>query len=265
MIFPPHCKCIGYAGNKPVGDKVYFLSRYLIHETGGGFEILAVEPEDGDGMMRSIRSIRTLAGSDEICVYPERVVLHNRADLIRRAAGTGKRCTVFTGIEEHMIFVCDPDLSALLTVHVYDVMPPRPHLAETVKTLEATGIFGELEIVFEYHIRDIRETGAEVYPCRAGGFAKTIDSDHLGGSEQVAGCMTARQVLSECYGNGFPVIDICPANVAAEEPFLARCCRAERTGWQTINGKQGQVVHWGSSPKQITDSIYALVGQWRQK
>lgn len=263
MIFPPHCKCIGYAGNKPVGDQVYFLSEYLIHEIAGGLEVLAIEAGEGTGMMRPIRSVRTIAGMDDICQYPDRVILHNRGDLIRRAAETGKRCTIFTGIDEHMMFICDPDTSALQTIHVYDVKPPRAHLAETLKSLDETGLFGELAIRFEYHIRDIRETGAEVFPCRAGGFSRTIDSDPLSGNEQVAGCMTARQVLAECYGREFSVIDICPANAVILGPFIARCCRAEREGLQEINSCQGVVVHWGSSPKQIADAVYELADKWR--
>lgn len=265
MIFPPHCKCIGYAGNKPVGDRVYFLSEYLIHEVPGGYEILAVRPAEGTGFMRDISSVSVIAGPDEVYRYPEPVVLHNRGDLIRKALETKKRCTIFTGIEEHMIFVCDPDPSSLLTVHVYDVTPPHPHLAGTLATLDEAGIFGELEISFSYHVRDIRDTNADVYPCKAGGFSRTIDTDRLSGNEQIAGCMTARQVLVDCYGHDFPLIDICPANAVMEEPFIARCCRVERSGIQKINGKQGVVVHWGSSPKQITDAVYACIHEWRNE
>lgn len=264
MIFPPHCKCVGYAGNKPVGDQVYFLSEYLIHEVTGGFEILAVEAGEGTGMMRPVRSVRLIAGSDEVYRYPEPVILHNRGDLIRRAVETGKRCIIFTGIDEHMTFICDPDPNGLLPIHVYDVVPPWAHLAETIRSLDKIGLFGELEITVEYHIRDIRETNAAIYPCRAGGFSKTIDSDRLSGGEQVAGCLTARQVLADCYGKEFPIIDICPANAVTKGPFIARCCRAERAGLQTINGQQGIVVHWGSSPKLIADAVFELVTMWRR-
>lgn len=265
MIFPPHCKCIGYAGNKPVGDRVYFLSEYLIHEVPDGYEILAVEPAEGTGLMRDIKHVSVIAGPDEVYCYTEPVVLHNRGDLIKKALHVEKRCTIFTGIEEHMIFICDPDPASLLTVHVYDVTPPHPHLAGTLQKLDEVGIFGELEVTFNYHIRDIRETHADVYPCKAGGFSRTIDSDRLIGDEQIAGCMTARQVLRDCYGHDFPLIDICPANAVMEEPFIARCCRAERTGIQRINGKMGVVVHWGSSPKEIADALYDCIHEWRRQ
>ncbi len=258
MIFPKTCKSVGYAGKKPVGNMVYCLSEYLIHEMSDGFEILEITKKPGTGMMRETESVKVIAVSNDVYMYPGHVVLHNRADLIRRAAETGKRCTVFTGLEEHMTFVCDPCLSELLTIHVFDVTPPVAHLAETLKTLDRTGIFGELEINFLYHIRDIRETGAEVFPCKAGGFAKTIDSDSLSGNETVAGCMTARQVLAECYGEDFSIVDICPTNSVTDGPFIARCCRIERSGLQNINGKQGYVVHWGSSPREIYDAVIEL-------
>lgn len=111
----------------------------------------------------------------------------------------------------------------------------RPHLAKRSGHLRKPA-FCELEILF-YYIRDIREIGADVYPCKAGGFAKTLDTDRSSGNEQIAGCMTARQVLSECYGRDFPVVDICPANQVSEEPFIARCCRAERDRLGIINEK----------------------------
>jgi hypothetical protein len=259
MIFPPHCKSVGYAGKKPVGDQVYFLSEYLIHEVPAGYEILSVEQGEGTGMMRPVRSVCLVAGAGDVYRYPEPVILHNRGDLIRRAVETGRKCIIFTGIDEHMTFICDPDPARLLTIHVYDIIPPRAHLAETLRSLDTTGIFGEPEIRFVYHITDIRESGADMYPCRAGGFSKTIDSDRFTGDEQVAGCLTARQVLAECYGNDVPVIDICPAHAVREGPFIARCCRAERAGVQEINGQQGVVVHWGSSPKQISDAVYELM------
>ncbi len=265
MIFPEYCKYVGYASHRPVGEKVYFLSRYLLKESGDSFEVLEVTLAEGTDMMRDVVSVRLIATPDEVTMHPERVILHNRGDLIQRASESKTRCTIFTGIDEHMTFICDPDLSALLTVHVYDVTPPRPHLADTLRALEATGIFGELQIAFVYHINDIRTIGADVYPCRAGGFSRTIDTDLLTGGEQVAGCMTARQILAECYGSDFPVIDICPANAVTHEPFIARCCRSERTGIQKIQGKTGIVVHWGDAPKQFCDAVYDLVAAFRKE
>ncbi len=263
MIFPSHCKYVGVAASKPVGEKVYFLSRYLILETTEGYEIIEVEADpDETGMMRKVKSFRILAEPEEVYVHPGQVNLHNRTDLIKKALGSGRRCTVFTGIDEHMTFVLDPDPDEILTIHLYDIRPPRPNLSETIISLEETGIFGELQVQFEHHVRDITELQADVYPCRAAGFDRTLDADELFGGETVAGCMTARQILEECYGTEFPVIDICPANAVSEEPFIARCCRSERTGTGKYNHKFGAVVHWGASPKQVVDAVFDLVQGW---
>jgi hypothetical protein len=268
MLFPAKCKQIGYARQMPVGEKAYFSSEYLIHEIEDGvYEISKVTLADGPELLRTVLNTTIIARPDEICVYPKRVQLHNRTDLIFRASRTGKRCTLFTGIDEHMNFVCDPDLQTLLPVHVYDLIPPFPHLSETLRELEETGIFGELEICFKHHIEDIRDSHADVYPCRAGGSEKSIDNDLLLEGEKVAGCMTARQILAECYDADFDLHDICPANVAQEDhtsPYIARCCRLERGGLVQTVDRIGYIVHWGDSPKAISDAVFELISTYKR-
>jgi hypothetical protein len=268
MLFPAKCKQIGYAKEMHVGKKAYFSSDYLIHEIeDGSYEIVQVTLADEPGLLRTVLDTKVLARDDEICVYPKRVQLHNRADLIFRAARTGKKCTLFTGIDEHMNFVCDPDESVLLPIHVYDLIPPFPHLSETLQSLEETGIFGDLEIYFKHHIADIRDIHADVYPCRAGGTEKSIDNDRLFEGETVAGCMTARLILAECYDTDFDFHDICPANVASESktsPYIARCCRLERGGPVQTKDQIGYIVHWGASPKIICDAVFELVSMYRE-
>jgi hypothetical protein len=265
VIVPLHCKQVGVADEMPLGRRVYFLSRYLLVRTGDGYAVREVEPAAGSGLMREVAASRELAAPEEVAVYPERVNLHDRAGLIRRAVSAGRRCTVFTGHDEHMTFVLDPDESALLTVHVYDIVPPHPSLAGHLTELDATGIFGELEITFAHHIRDIRELNADLYPCRAAGFARTLDADRPRAGDRIAGCMTGRQILEEEYGGGFPVEEICPLQAADQEPFIARCCRSERAGVRDRDGRLGAVVHWGASPREIADAVTALVRAWRER
>ena len=101
MIFPRQCKEIGIASTRPCGDLVYFLSRYLIHDTPAGPEILEVTLDpSGKGLMREVVETRLLAGPDETWLYPEKVQLHDRARLVRIASDSGKRCTIFTGIDD---------------------------------------------------------------------------------------------------------------------------------------------------------------------
>jgi len=266
MIFPEHCKYVGHASSKPCGDLVYFLSRYLLRETETGLELLSVTPDPvGKGMMRRIISSQVLATGDEVFRFPEKVQLHDRTRLIQLALDSGYRCTVFTGVDEHTTFVLDPDLSGLLDIHVYDVTPPRPSLSMCIRELETAGLFGDLSLRFCHHVRDIREAGAEIYPCRAGGFDRTLDEDPMQGGEHVAGCLTGSQLYSECYGKNFTLENICPLGQVQEEPFIARCCRAEREGAGTWNGKSGIVVHWGASPAVIARSVNELVARWRTK
>lgn len=266
MIFPDHCKYVGHAATQPCGEKVYFLSRWLLRETPAGREVWEVTPDPaGTGMMRRILSSRVLARQDEVYTYPEKVNLHNRTRLVELALDTGYRCTIFTGNDEHRTFVLDPDLSGLLRIHVYDVSPPRPSLSSTIRELEETGLFGDLSVQFCHHIRDIRELRADVYPCRAAGFDRTLDADAMLGGEQVAGCLTASQFYSECYGTEFSLINICPLECVREEPFIARCCRSEREGLTSWGGRAGAVIHWGAQPVKIYEAVRDLALRWRSR
>ena len=264
MIFPPHCKYVGSATTTPYGEQVYFLSRYLVRETSGGMEVLEVEPDpDGTGLMRRVLSTRVLAAGDEVSRYPDRVNVHDRTFLVREAMRSGHRCTVFTGHGEQTTFVLDPDLSEFLRIHVYDITPPRPHLSATLADLERTGLFGDLEVIFEHHVRDICEIDADIYPCHAAGFSRTLDADPVRPGDRVAGCLTARDLVRECCGDGVTVENICPLEVVAEEPFIARCCRSERGGIGYRNGLFGAVVHWGASPRDIAQAVVDVVAAWR--
>ena len=266
MIFPEHCKYVGHASTRPCGDRVYFLSRYLLHDTADGPELLEVTLDPaGNGMMREIISSRVLATPDQVYCYPDRVQIHDRVRLVRLAGESGYRCTVFTSLEENRTFVLNPDLSGFLTIHVYDVIPPRATLSASLKELEADGLFGELNVQFDHHIRDISAVPADVYPCRAAGYTRTLDADPMYGDEHVAGCLTASQFYTECYGENFTLENICPLEQVNEEPFIARCCRSEREGIGTWNGKFGAIVHWGAGPAMIARSVNELVARWRAK
>ena len=153
MIFPPECKVVGHAFEKPVGDKVYFLSDYLIKRVPDGFELLKVTPDPkGTGMMRDIIHEEVLATAEETVMYSGRVNQHDRAGMVRRALLTGKRCTIFGAIDEHMNFVLDPDFSEFQNVHVYDIRPPRANLSVTIEILEEQGLLGELNCVCQGHL-----------------------------------------------------------------------------------------------------------------
>jgi hypothetical protein len=266
MIFPRLCKEVGYASTHPCGDRVYFLSRYLVHETPEGPEVLEVVlGKEKKGLLRTVDEVRLLAAPTDVTLYPERVQLHDRSRLVRLAAESGKRCTLFTGLDEHLTFVLDPDPSLFQSVFVYDVIPPRPSLSATLGELEGTGIFSELNITFNHRLRDISRISADVYPCRAAGFARTLDADRMNGGETVAGCRTGRELLRECYGDGFQVTDICPLTMVSEEPFITRCCRKEREGIGEYGDFFGAVVHWGASPFEIFSAVQGLVFGWRDR
>ncbi|MDK2915804.1 MAG: hypothetical protein PWR25_361 [Euryarchaeota archaeon] len=266
MIFPPHCKFVGTATGTPYGERVYFLSRYLVRDTPSGLEVIEVVPDpEGTGLLRNVLSTRVLAAGDDVYRYPDRVNVHDRTFLVEAALRSGRRCTVFFGHDEQTTFVLDPDISGFLRMHVYDITPPRPHLSATLTDLERTGLFGDLEVVFEHHVRDIREIEADVYPCRAAGFTRTLDADPIRPGDRIAGCLTGRYLARECCGDTVTVESICPLDVVAEEPFIARCCRSERSGIGLWNDRFGAIVHWGASPWDIAEAVRRVAIAWRKQ
>lgn len=279
MIFPLSCKFVGNASSMPYGEKVYFLTRYLIHqiddgsdEDSGGntsnkqsFEVFAVKPADGLGLMREIAEITRIAGPDDIAIWSEEVNPHNRADLISKALSTGKRCTIFGSQSDHMTFVCDPSFSEFDTVHVFDNVPLRATLSETLKVLESVGYFEADAIRFEHHVRNIAHIEADVYPCRAAGLSRAIDRDNLRDGDKVACCKTGRQICNENTSAKLEFEEICPTHFINAEPFITRCCRVDEAGIQEINGFFGVVVHWVSSPREVSEALDKMLFEWRKR
>jgi hypothetical protein len=266
VIFPRECKEVGYADTRPCGERVYFLSRYLIQREDEGHAVLRVDPDPREkGMLRRILRTHLLAPPQEVAWYPEKVQIYDRRRLVDLAVQSGKRCTIFTGKDEHLTFVCDPDPTSFLTVHVYDISPPLPTLSATLRELEAAGLFGELEVEFSHHVRSITELSADVYPCRAAGFSRTLDADTVHPGDRVAGCLTAVQLLEACGIRDVTVEDICPLDAVEDEPFIARCCRSEREGLGRYHGKFGAVVHWAAPPWKVARSLEGLVQAWRER
>ena len=265
MIFPRECKYVGNATSSPLGNKVYFLTEYLVHSTPDGFEVLKIQPKDGPGLMREIAYVELIAGPEDTVVWKDKVNAHDKAGLVRIALSTKKKCTIFGKEDGHMTFVCDPDLSTFETVHVFDIIPPNPSLTDTLNELEALGFFETENVIFDHHIRDIRTIDAHVYPCKAGGFSRTLDRDIPPKGARIACCRTGRQICHENYGYDFEFEDICPITQVNAEPFIARCCRAENSGIGMYNGYFGAVVHWGANPKTIADAFFGMMKEWRER
>ena len=146
-----------------------------------------------------------------------------------------------------MTFVVDPDPSQFLTVHVYDVVPPRcPRCHMRSATSKRLGCSGTSDVIFTHVLTDTGLVNADVHPCRAAGFTRTLDADPMHGGEVIAGCRASAGIFRECYGEDFRLKDICPLNTVKKEPFITRCCQKDRIGPATVNGLHGTVVHFGA-------------------
>lgn len=286
MIFPDEYKTIGWIDAEkevPDSDKVYFLSQYLLEKTAGGYNLYEIEHR-GSGFLREPAGSKLIAGADEILICPEEMNIKNRTFLIeaackiisdenecRRKSNQKEATTVvFKGFDKHLTFVKDPDVSKILEIEVIDVYPPAPPwLSNCIMRLNASNIFGDLQIKFTEKRADLSvyQSDKTIYPCHASGLeGKFLDSDKLDENEDgwlLVGCDTSRQIIETLYPNmKYDFVDMCPMRselTRPEKPFVMRCCKSENSGKIVqINNQTGVIVHWGAGEWQIAESVRKL-------
>jgi hypothetical protein len=276
MIFPLHCRFIGVVDKdlrndyRPE-DKAYFSSQYIIvFEARASCDIYSMQ-SNGEGFMRKWSGLQKIADARETLVYGSPVDITNRSYLIKKASELckGKISTVvFKGIDRHYTFVHEPSTAELTTVDVFDVAPPWPAwLAYNVKRLDDAGLFGELGLIFDYHILNLKDLEdpkrTTIFPCRASGlsglFMDSLDQEPKGDIKLV-GCNTSRAVFETRYpSKKYEHVNICPLSTRKpDRPFILRCCQSDKLGIKEIDGVKGVVVHWGANPRETYDAIKML-------
>ena len=89
MIFPEEYKHIGWTeeGKTLPEDrkKIYFLSKYVLEKTAGGYNLYAVE-HIGSGFIRTPEKAQLISKSEEIVFCEEILNIKNRTLLIEKAA-----------------------------------------------------------------------------------------------------------------------------------------------------------------------------------
>jgi hypothetical protein len=283
MIFPDEYKHVGMTKSFCPGDEepIYFLTDYLIAEREnlqtGNFEYAVYHvKKTGEGLLRKVDVLETIASGEEVVKYSKELNIKDRSLLIETAKElcTGKVNTViFTGVDKHVTFVHDPELSSILELEILDVAPPYPSwLSLVVRRLEASGIFGDLQIKFTEKVVDLRhfEGKNTVFPCSASGLkGKCLDSDILTeNGHLLVGCEISRNLFEMRFPElEYSFVNICPFKseiVVPSKPFITRCCRSENSGLVKISGFDGAVVHWGASEYQVAEAIRKLVNSLRQ-
>ena len=283
MIFPEEYKYVGVTRIHPDDaddEPVYFLSRYLIVEQitdiDKEYAVYRVE-HTGEELLRKVTKIELIASGKQVLKYDELLNIKDRRLLIEKASELCKAdvdTVIFTGLDMHVTFVHQPDLSEIIDLEIVDVVPPEPSwLSLMIRKLEASGIFGDLNIRFNENMKDLRQFEGErtVFPCSSSGLkGKCLDSDIITeDGSLLVGCEISRKLFGSRFpGLKYDFINICPFRsdiYMPQRPFITRCCLSERSGLTTINGIKGAVVHWGASEFQIAITIRELVQQIRKE
>jgi len=283
MIFPDEYKNVGVTESFCPGteEPIYFLTDYLIAKKGdpltgnSEYAIYRVK-KSGEGLLRKVEALETIASGEEVVKYDRELNIKDRALLIETAEKlcTGKVNTViFTGVDKHVTFVHKPDLSGILELEILDVAPPYPSwLSLVIRRLEASGIFGDLQVRFTEKVIDLRQFEGKntVFPCSASGLeGKCLDSDVITeNGHLLVGCEISKTLFEMRFPElEYSFVDICPFKseiVMPSKPFITRCCRSENSGLVKISGFDGAVVHWGASEYQVAEAVRNLVKMLRQ-
>ena len=283
MIFPDEYKNVGVTGSFCPGteEPIYFLTDYLIVEKedpltdNSEYAIYRVK-KSGEGLLRKVEALETIASGEEVVKYDQELNIKDRTLLIETAE---KLCTekvntvIFTGVDRHVTFVHKPDLSGILELEILDVAPPYPSwLSLVVRKLEASGIFGDLQVRFIEKVIDLRQFEGKntVFPCSASGLeGKCLDSDVLTeNGHLLVGCEISKTLFEMRFPElEYSFVNICPFKseiVMPSKPLITRCCRSENSGLVKISSFDGAVVHWGASEYQVAEAVRDLVNRLRQ-
>lgn len=184
---------------------------------------------------------------------------------------------IFTGLDRHLTFIKDPDLSEISEIEVIDVIPPEPPwLADCIKRLDAANIFGDLQVRFTEKIADLSvyQSDKTIYPCHSSGLrGKFLDTDRIEEKEigwRLVGCGTSEKIVEALYPDlKYEFIEMCPMRsdlTKPEKPFIMRCCKSENSGKIVkINEQKGIIVHWGAGEWQIAESVRKLALELQKK
>jgi hypothetical protein len=282
MIFPEEYKHVGVTKTfcSDSQEPIYFLTDYLIAESENSngtpeYSVYRVI-KSGEGLLQKVEALELIASKKQVVKYDRELNIKDRKLLIETAAKicTGEVNTViFTGVDRHVTIVHDPDLSSILEVQILDVAPPEPSwLSQVVRRLEASGIFGDLQVRFVEKVIDLRQFEGKntVFPCSASGLeGKCLDSDILTeNGHLLVGCEISKTLFETRFPElEYSFVNICPFKseiVVPSKPFITRCCRSEKSGLVNISGFEGAVVHWGASEYQVAEAIRNLVYRLRK-
>ncbi len=282
MIFPEEYKHVGVTKTfcSASQEPIYFLTDYLIAESENSngapeYSVYRVI-KSGEGLLQKVEALELIASKEQVVKYDRELNIKDRKLLIEIAAKicTGKVNTViFTGVDRHVTIVHDPDPSSILEIQILDVAPPEPSwLSQVVRRLEASGIFGDLQVRFVEKVIDLRQFEGKntVFPCSASGLeGKCLDSDILTeNGHLLVGCEISKTLFETRFPElEYSFVNICPFKseiVVPSKPFITRCCRSEKSGLVNISGFEGAVVHWGASEYQVAEAIRNLVCRLRK-
>ncbi len=277
-MLPDHCKDVSVRevdfeltedeiARHTVGKKAYTRTEFIILKHGGNYAIVRVFKEGGVDLFRPISAHKVIALPDDVVfIQDEAIDVLNRP----RMAGISQRypgkTVIVQGLFNHVSFV---QASEVLSLHVFDVVPPYPAKLSylVAKALDAGLV--DLPIVVTQETVDLNDlerqvkTPMEVFPCRASGLTseKTVyfldETPKIEGKLTLVGCDLSLRIFQSIYHKKPEFISMCPQELAPRDgkKRIVKCCRVKE-GFE-LEGDLA-IVPWGATVSDVAQAIRAL-------
>ena len=261
------------------GRPVYRRTRYIIARHGAARAVAEVSKESEQPLFSPVSSVAVLARADETVMVdaPDTdTAVPTQLARVASQHAPGARCVIVRGRYGHVSFILDP---APIRIRVLEVVPPWPPklVDQLTRVLDLAEDLPPVELVPD--LIDLRELASArpasryLFPCRAGQASQASLEVPVSYLDEIperepwtlVGCARSRAIHDWFYGDGVPMVDMCPRNLAARRdhngakgsgPLLTKCCLLED---RVASDGGTVVVPWGASVAQIRDGLRLAV------
>ena len=277
-MLPDHCKDVSLRvvdfplteeeiARHAAGKKAYTRTEFIILKHGEQHAIVRIFKEGGVELFRPISAYKVIALPDStVFIRDDEIDVLNRPRMASVALQHPGKTVIVQGLFNHVSFVQG---SEVLTLHVLDVVPPRPAKLSylVAKALDAGLI--DLPIVITEEKIDLNDLEREVqtprvvFPCRASGLTSGKDvffldeTPRIEGDVTLVGCDLSLRIFQSIYKRKPQFIPMCPHELAPNDgkKRLVKCCRVKE-GFE-LEGDLA-IVPWGATVIDVAQAIRAL-------
>ena len=272
-MLPDHCKDVSLRevdfplteeeiARHAAGKKAYTRTEFIILKHGEQHAIVRIFKEGGVELFRPISAYKVIALPDStVFIRDDEIDVLNRPRMASVALQHPGKTVIVQGLFNHVSFVQG---SEVLTLHVLDVVPPRPaKLSYLPRTVYVGPEIIKVVTDFMKDAPHMNGTPRVVFPCRASGLTSGKDvffldeTPRIEGDVTLVGCDLSLRIFQSIYKRKPQFIPMCPHELAPNDgkKRLVKCCRVKE-GFE-LEGDLA-IVPWGATVIDVAQAIRAL-------